>query len=63
VKVNVHWHLCEGNGICVADAPEVFDLDEDDNLLVLQDELAEEQREPVENAVRDCPKRALELQD
>ena len=63
MKVNVHWHLCEGNGICVADAPEVFDLDDSDNLLVLQDEPAEDQRGPVENAVRNCPKRALELQD
>ncbi len=61
MKVDVHWHLCEGNGICVADAPEVFELDDDDNLVVLQDEPAEDQRGAVENAVRDCPKRALEL--
>ena len=42
-------------------APEVFELDDDDNLQLLQEQPAEELRAKVEKAVRMCPKAALKL--
>ena len=35
VRIEVDFARCEGNGQCVIDAPDVFELDRDDNLIVL----------------------------
>jgi ferredoxin len=57
----VDFALCEGNGQCAFDAPQVFQLDDEDNLIVLDYEPPEDQWEQVETAVRGCPKRALSI--
>ena len=38
MKIKVDYDLCEANAICMQQAPEVFRVDEDDNLDVLQEE-------------------------
>jgi ferredoxin len=63
VRVVVDYDLCESNAVCMAVAPEVFEVRDDDNLYVLQDEPPEELRAKVEEAVRRCPKQAIALQD
>ena len=63
MKVVVDWARCEGNGQCVVEAPEVFDLDDNDNLLLLDEHPSESLRSRVEMAVRACPKRALAVED
>jgi ferredoxin len=62
VRVVVDWNLCESNALCVLAAPEVFKLLDDDNLDILQEEPDESLRGKVEEAVRNCPKRAISLQ-
>jgi ferredoxin len=47
----------------MAVAPEVFEVDDDDNLNLLQEEPPEDLRPKVEEAVRRCPKQALSIQD
>jgi ferredoxin len=59
MHVRIDWDLCEGNGVCAVEAPEVFDMDEDDNLIVLQEQFGEELLPKVEAAARSCPKRAI----
>lgn len=61
LKVIVDYDLCEANGLCMEAAPEVFELDADDNLQLLQEQPPEQLREKVEKAVRMCPKAALKL--
>lgn len=63
MKIAIDWNLCEGNGICAVEAPEVFELDDDDNLIVLVDEPADTQRERVDAAARSCPKRAISVEE
>lgn len=63
MRVVVDWDLCESNGLCVLAAPEVFELQEDDTLLILQETPGESLRAKVEEAVRTCPRRAISLQD
>jgi ferredoxin len=53
---------CESNGQCVIDAPDVFELDNDDNLIVLEPNPPKEHWDQVELAVRTCPKRALSIE-
>ena len=63
MRVVVDYDLCESNAICMAVAPEVFEVDDDDNLNVLQEEPPEELRAKVEEAVRRCPKQALSIEE
>jgi ferredoxin len=63
VKVIVDSDLCDANGVCVDACPEIFELDDEDNLHVLNVEPPADLREKVEAAVRGCPKAAITLQD
>ena len=62
LKIVVDYDLCEANALCMEAAPEVFELDDHDNLHVLHEEPPESLREKVEKAVRLCPKGALRLE-
>jgi ferredoxin len=62
MRVVVDYDLCESNAICMSVAPEVFEVDDDDNLNLLQEEPPEELRPKVEEAVRRCPKQALSIE-
>jgi ferredoxin len=63
MRVEVDYDRCESNAICMGMAPEVFEVRDDDNLYVLQENPPEELRGKVEQAVRSCPKQALSLED
>jgi ferredoxin len=63
MRVVFDYDLCESNAVCMAVAPEVFEVDDDDNLNLLQEEPPEDLRPKVEEAVRRCPKQALSIQD
>jgi len=63
MKVVVNFDLCESNAVCMAIAPEVFEVRDDDFLYVLQEEPAEELRGKVEEAARRCPKQAIAIED
>jgi ferredoxin len=43
------------------EVPELLDLDDDDNLVVIEEHFGETLREKVEAAVRVCPKHALSI--
>ena len=51
VKVVVDFDLCESNALCMAAAPEVFEVRDDNFLYVLQEEPGEELRSKVEEAL------------
>ena len=63
MRLVVNWPLCDGNGVCTVEVPELLDLDEDDNLVVKQEHFGEELRAKVEAAVRVCPKHALSIEE
>lgn len=62
MRIVVDWALCDGNGMCAAEAPDVFDLDDDDKLVVLQETPQAQLADQVGAAVRACPKRALSVE-
>jgi ferredoxin len=64
MKVIVDEFRCDAHGVCVDACPEVFALDDDDDLVtVLVEEPEESLRESVEKAVRMCPKAAITIED
>ena len=62
-KIVVDFGLCEANGVCMGIIPEVFDLDEDDYLHVLQEDVTPENEQQVQEAVRQCPRQAISIED
>jgi ferredoxin len=61
MKVTVDPDLCEVNALCVAEAPEVFDLSGDEVVDILLPELPAEMEAAVIDAVTACPKQALRI--
>ena len=63
MKMIVDFDLCEGHGECVAAAPEIFDLDDaGEKVVLLNPEPPEELRDKAVEAVRICPMAALRLE-
>lgn len=60
-KIEVDWGLCESNGVCMGIIPEVFRLEDDDTLTVLQEEVTPENEAQVREAVRQCPRQAISI--
>lgn len=62
MRVEVNWDACESNALCMAAAPEVFEVRDDDMMyLLIEGDIPAELRAKVEEAVRVCPKQALSL--
>jgi ferredoxin len=57
MEVSVDRDLCEANAVCCGLAPEVFELDDDEQLVISS--IAPEQEDRVRKAVERCPKNAL----
>jgi ferredoxin len=60
-KIKVDFDLCESNAMCEALAPDVFELDDDDFLQLNTEEVTDENRQRVEQAVAACPRAAISL--
>ncbi|MBY6414693.1 ferredoxin [Rhodococcus sp. BP-252] len=57
--VEVDRDLCEANGVCVGLVPEVFDLDDDDELSISGASERPELRKVIDVAIASCPRAAL----
>jgi ferredoxin len=63
-RVCVDLDLCQGHGVCVDEAPDVFGLDPVERKVTLRvAEPGEDARDEVELAVRHCPTRALSIEE
>ncbi|MBC6458343.1 ferredoxin [Actinomadura sp. HBU206391] len=63
MEVRVDPLVCEANGVCEGLAPEVFELDDDDVLHILQPNPPAALADRVRHAVRSCPKAALSVNE
>jgi ferredoxin len=63
MKIHVDFGLCESNGICMVVLPEVFHLGDDDQLNLLRPQVGPETETQVQEAVRQCPRQAIFLED
>jgi ferredoxin len=61
MKIKVDYDLCESNALCEAMAPEVFEVDDNDDLQLKTDETTDENLGNVERAVAACPRAAISL--
>jgi ferredoxin len=63
MRVVVNFDLCESNALCMAEAPEVFEVRDDDFLYILEEHPGEALRAKVEAAVAVCPKQAISIEE
>jgi ferredoxin len=61
MKVAVDPDLCELNALCMAEAPDVFEVNDNDVVDVLLTEPPTEMESAVIDAVNACPKQALRI--
>jgi ferredoxin len=61
MHVTADHNECEGFALCMDAAPGVFDVDNDNQVVILQEHPPAEFATSVEAAVRACPKQALRL--
>jgi ferredoxin len=61
MRIEVDRGKCEGLGMCEAMASDVFELDDDEVMHVLEESPAESDRGHVHAAVQACPVLALSL--
>jgi len=61
MEITVDRDLCEANAVCCGLAPAVFELDDDENLVIKIANPSEELLPKVQKAVERCPKNALKL--
>ena len=62
MKIVVDFDLCQSNALCVKACPEIFEVRDDGFLYILDETPGEELREKVEQAVEDCPTRAISIE-
>ena len=63
MKIVVDHDECEANAVCVGILPDVFEVDDEDNLTVHQEYPPADILDDVRKAVDSCPKRALALKE
>ena len=65
MRVTVDRALCEANALCAGLVPEVFSVDEEDELTILtpNGEVTPDLAGRVQEAVRCCPRMALSLEE
>jgi len=67
MRVTVDAVLCEANAVCARLAPEIFSVDEvdgEDQMTIAGDgDVPPELADRVREAVRSCPKMALQLEE
>jgi ferredoxin len=64
MKVKLDPDVCDAHGDCVVAAPEIFDLDDDDEVAkVLMPEPGEDLRDKAVEAADACPVQAITIED
>ena len=62
MRIKVEWDFCQGHGVCCEEAPEVFALNAEGELELLDEQPDESLRPKLERAVKYCPTRAISLE-
>jgi len=67
LRICIDLDLCQGHAVCMAEAPEVFDVERNEDgeakVVLRMNQPPPELRPKVEAAVRHCPTRALSIEE
>ncbi|GED99604.1 ferredoxin [Gordonia spumicola] len=62
MRIKADFDLCESNAVCVGMAPDVFELDDNDYLVILSEEVDDARAEEMRQVVASCPRSALSIE-
>ena len=62
MRIVVDYGKCTGLGMCEAAAPDLFEVQGDGSLNVLNERPSADQLEEIESAIASCPTEALRLE-
>lgn len=62
MKIKVDYDKCTGLGICESFAPDVFEVDDNGDLVLSTDTVPDGMLDEVRQAVAGCPTEALRLE-
>ena len=63
MRIVADYDLCQGHAECTVEAPEVFELGDNDQVVILQESPPDALTEKVRAAVRYCPTHALRIEE
>ena len=63
MRIVVNWSLCDGNGLCVKQAPQLLSIDANDALHLVKETFGEQELDSARRAVKVCPKAALSIDE
>jgi ferredoxin len=63
MRIVVDHKKCTGLGMCEAEAPGLFEVEEDGSLRLLKEHPSPEERAEAEAAVESCPTEALRIEE
>jgi ferredoxin len=63
MRIVVDHSKCTGLGICESIAEDVFQVQEDGSLVLLKEDVSEDRRQEMQEALDSCPTEALRLID
>lgn len=63
MRIVIDMNRCEGNAVCEAMAPELFELGVTDRARILIEEPGEQYRKQLEQAVEGCPMMAISIEE
>ena len=61
LKITVDRDACIGDGACCSDAPETFEMDDEDKAVVLEG--SSDSRDAILEAAQNCPTDAIIVED
>ena len=61
LRIVVDMDLCQGHGVCESEAPELFEVDRERKVRVLDPAPDDSQRAQLDLAVKYCPTHALSV--
>ena len=60
MRVKIDYARCQGHTMCAQQAPEIFDLDDEEGKgIVILDRVPQELEEKLQRAEMSCPERAV----
>jgi sterol 14-demethylase len=60
-RIVVDEDLCQGHGVCEAEDPDLFEVNRDHKVELLDDHPGDDHRKTAEMAVKYCPTHALSI--